>query len=102
MKREKFNVANLANSDGCFDLQFRKDTRHERIGSPTYYRWKIQFVITSPKENVKVLEKVLKEFGCGSVSVVANQARFCVQKIDDIVETVIPYFGKNKLDLERY
>ena len=98
MKSEKFSVGKLANSDGCFDLQFRKDTRHERTGSPTYYRWKIQFVITSPKENVKVLEKVAKEFNCGSVSVAANQARFCVQKIDDIVETVIPYFARNKLN----
>ena len=98
MEKEKFSIVGLANSDGCFDLQFRKDTRHERTGSPTYYRWKIQFVITSPKENIKTLEKVAKEFACGSVSVAANQARFCVQKIDDIVEVVIPYFAKNKLD----
>lgn len=35
--------------------------------------------------------------GCGKVSVTKEQARFSVQKIDDIVETVIPYFNKNKL-----
>ncbi len=94
---EKFSVTNLVNNDGCFDLQFRKDTRHERTGSPTYYRWKIQFVVTTPKESIKALEKVRKELGCGSVSVAKEQARFSVQKIDDITETVIPYFGKNKL-----
>ena len=97
MEKKKLDIVGLANSDGCFDLQFRKDTRHERTGSPTYYRWKIQFVITSPKENLKVLEKVAKEFKCGSVSVAANQARFCVQKIDDIVEVVIPYFTRHSL-----
>ena len=57
---EKFNIAMLVNNDGCFDLQFRKDTRRERTNSPTYYRWKAQFVVTSPKEDVKILEKIKK------------------------------------------
>lgn len=96
-KKLKFNIVNLVNNDGCFDLQFRKDTRHERTGSPTYYRWKIQFVITTPKENIKVLAKVKKEIGCGSVSVAGNQARFSIQDIDCAIKTIIPYFTKNKL-----
>ena len=97
MKKEKFNIINLVNNDGCFDLQFRKDTRHERTNSPTYYRWKAQFIITTPKNQVKVLEKVKKIIGCGAVSVAANQARFSVQKIDDVVDCIIPFFTKNKL-----
>ncbi len=97
MAQEKFSVTQLTNEDGCFDLQFRKDTRHERTGSPTYYRWKAQFVITMPKENVKILEKVKKELGAGSVSITAGQARFSVQKVDDIVESVIPYFTRHSL-----
>jgi len=97
MEKEKFNIVTLVSNDGCFDLQFRKDTRHERSGSPTYYRWKIQFVITTPKENVKVLEKAKKIIGCGNVSVAGSQARFSVQKIGDITDAVIPYFQKNTL-----
>jgi hypothetical protein len=97
IKKEKFSVVQLANSDGCFDLQFRKDTRHERTGSPTYYRWKAQFVLTAPKENMAMLEKVKKIMKCGNVSVTNGQARFSVQKIDDIIEIIIPYFNKNKL-----
>jgi len=97
MATEKFSVVNLTNNDGCFDLQFRKDTRHERTNSPTYYRWKVQFVVTSPKDNIKILEKVAKEFNCGKVTVSKDQARFSVQKIDDIVEVVIPFFRKNLL-----
>lgn len=97
MQREKFSITTLVNEDGCFDLQFRKDTRHERTGSPTYYRWKIQFIITTPKEHIKVLQKVKKIIGCGIVSVTKGQARFSVQKIDDMVESVIPFFTKNKL-----
>lgn len=96
-KTGKFNLLELANNDGCFDLQFRKDTRHERTGSPTYYRWKLQFVITGPRDALPIMEKVKKEFGCGDISKTAGQARFSVQKIDDIYKTVVPYFTKNAL-----
>lgn len=94
---EKFNVCSLVNSDGCFDLQFRKDTRHERTNAPTYYRWKAQFVVTMPKANNKILEKIKNEMGCGDVTVSGSQARFAVQKIDDIIEAVVPYFRRNCL-----
>lgn len=97
MAKEMFSISNLTSSDGCFDLQFRKDTRHERTGSPTYYRWKLQFVITGPKENMPVMEKVKKELGCGDCSISKDQARFSVQNIVDIYETVVPYFKKNTL-----
>jgi len=97
MAKENFSVVNLVNSDGCFDLQFRKDTRHERTNSPTYYRWKAQFVVTTKKENTKILEKIKKEIGCGDVTASKDQARFAVQKIDDIIEIVVPYFKRNCL-----
>jgi hypothetical protein len=97
MPKEVFSITSLVNSDGCFDIQFRKDTRHERTNAPTYYRWKAQFIITSCKENEKVLEKVRKEFGCGSICISGNQVRFSVQKIDDIYDLIIPYFKKNQL-----
>ena len=98
MAQEKFSVTTMVNNDGCFDLQFRKDTRHERTNSPTYYRWKIQFVVTTSKGNVAMLKKVLKTMDCGSISVAKEQARLSVQKIDEIIEAVIPFFTKHKLD----
>ena len=97
MATEKFNIVSLVNSDGCFDLQFRKDTRHERTNTPTYYRWKMQFVVTGPKENAKILEKIKKEMCCGEVCISKDQARFSVQKISDIAEIVVPFFRKNVL-----
>ena len=97
MAKEKFNITTLTNNDGCFDLQFRKDTRRERTNAPTYYRWKIQFVITTPKESVNILQKAKIALGCGNISLAKGQARFSIQKIDDMVETVIPFFNKNKL-----
>jgi len=97
IKKSEFNITDLVNNDGCFDLQFRKDTRHERTNSPTYYRWKIQCIITVPKENIKLLKKCKKIIGCGTISTTKDQARFSVQKIDDIKEYIIPFFNKNKL-----
>jgi len=97
MAKENFNIVTLVNNDGCFDLQFRKDTRHERTNSPTYYRWKAQFVVTSPKDNFKILEKIKDEIGCGEVTVSKDQARFSVQKIGDIAENIVPFFKKNPL-----
>ena len=95
--KEIFSVTKIVNNDGCFDLQFRKDTRHERTGAPTYYRWKTQFIVTSPKENVKTLEKIKKEMGCGKVTVAGSQARFSVQNIGEISGIVVPFFRKNSL-----
>ena len=97
MIKENFNIVTLVNNDGCFDLQFRKDTRRERTNSPTYYRWKAQFVVTNPKNNVKVLKKIKNEIGCGEVTISKDQARFSVQKICDIADVIVPYFKKNCL-----
>ena len=97
MEKKSFNIVTLTNTDGCFDLQFRKDTRHERTNSPTYYRWKTQFVVTSPKDNMKILEKIKNEMGCGEVTISKDQARFSVQKIDDVAGIVVPFFKKNQL-----
>ena len=97
MAKENFNIVSLANNDACFDLQFRKDTRHERTNSPTYYRWKTQFIITLPKKDIKILEKAKKEICCGQVCISKDQARLSVQKISDISEKIVPFFRKNKL-----
>ena len=101
MAKENSTISSLINNDCCFDLQFRKDTRRERTNSPTYYRWKLQFVITCPKENSKMMEKVKKMIGCGDVHIIKDQSRFSVQKIDDIYGVVVPFFKKNKLQMEK-
>ena len=97
MAKENFSIPAIVNQDGCFDLQFRKDTRHERTNAPTYYRWKAQFVVTAQKDNVKILEKIKSELDCGEITISKDQARFSVQKISDISEIVVPFFKKNLL-----
>ena len=97
VKKSEFNIVNLVNNDGCFDLQFRKDIRRERTNSPTYYRWKIQFIITAPKKSVKILEKTKRIIQCGNINIIKNQARFSVQNISEISKIIVPYFQKNRL-----
>jgi hypothetical protein len=98
MPQEKFSITTLVSNDGCFDLQFRKDTRHERTNAPTYYRWKTQFIVTVPKENAALLKKVKTTIGCGAITIAKNQARLSVQKLDDIAECIVPFFKKNALN----
>ena len=95
MPKNNLSVVKLANENACFDLQFRKDIRKERLDSPTYYRWKVQFIMTRPKENKKTLENIKKELNCGNVHTVKNQARFSVQNINEIENEVIPFFQKS-------
>ena len=95
MPKEKFSIVEIVNNDGCFDLQFRKDTRHERTNSPTYYRWKAQFIITSPRNDIKILEKIKNEIGCGKITLSKDQAIFSVQKISDIAKVIVPFFLRN-------
>lgn len=96
--KNNIDIPALVNKEGCFDLQFRKDTKRERTGAPTYYRWKIQFVITGPKEKQKIFKRVKSMIGCGDVCIIKDQARYSVQKIDDINNIIIPFFQKNQLD----
>jgi len=103
MKKENINISALADKEGCFDLQFRKDVRKERLNSPTYYRFKAQFVITNTKD---VLEKIKKHFGCGNIHLIKNQARYSVQNVGELKDVIIPYFtaapltGKKKSDFD--
>lgn len=91
------NIVNLINSSACFDLQFRQDAKKNRPNSPTYYRWKAQFVITRPLPEMNNLEEILKEFRCGKIHTIQNQARYSVQNIDEIKNIIIHYLGKNPL-----
>lgn len=97
MVKNNLGIVKLADENACFDLQFRKDVRKERTNSPTYYRWKIQFIITGPKDNLKIMNQIKKELNCGNVHLIKNQSRFSVQNINEINNCVIPYFKKNKL-----
>ena len=96
-QKNNSNLITLLGNDACFDLQFRKDTRHERLNAPSYYRWKAQFIVTGAKEKEKILKKMRQEIGCGNIHLTKNQLRFSVQNINDIANSVVPFFRKHQL-----
>ena len=98
MPKDIFNINELISHNCCFDLQFRQDIRRERTGSPTYYRWKTQFIITLSKEKTEILKKIKNILGCGSITTAKNQARLSIQKIEDINNCITPFLIKNKLN----
>lgn len=54
-------------------------------------------MVTSPKGNIKLLEKIKNQMCCGEVTCSKDQARFSVQKISDVAGVVVPFFKKNCL-----
>lgn len=81
-------------NNSCFDLQFRRDVRYKRTNQPTYYRWKVQFVLL---EELELLKKINSLLDCGKIYTNKNQARFIVQNIDNLYNTVIPFIKDYKL-----
>ena len=96
-KNNNNNIITMVNTEGCFDFQFRKDVKYNRPNSPTYYHWKIQFVITEKKANLSLLERIKNVIGCGKIYVSGNQVRYSVQNIDEIKNTIVPYFKEHAL-----
>lgn len=96
-KEKIMSINNLIAGEGCFDLQFRQDTKHDRLNSPTYYRWKAQFVITQNIANKNILEKVKTILKCGKIHLIKDRARYSVQNLDEIKSTIIPYFKSHPI-----
>lgn len=102
------NLNNFLNQRTCFDLQFRRDVRHKRTGSPVYYSWKAQFVITGSLNEEDLLRRIQEIIGCGKLHyITARQLRYSVQSIDELHNNIIPLFlgryslsGKKKTDFE--
>ncbi len=101
------NIVKAINETACFDLQFRRDVRHKRTGSPVYYSWKAQFVIPGTLDKEDLLRKIQEIIGCGRLHyITARQLRYSVQSIDDLHDKVIPFFkeyplsGKKNSDFE--
>ena len=83
--------------EACFDLQFRKDVKHNRPKNPTYYRWKAQFVILLNKEETELLKKIKTGLGCGRIHLSKDKARYSVQNIDNLYNIIIPLFKQYQL-----
>ncbi len=100
-------VAGFVDGEGCFNLQFRRDVRHERTNKPIYYSWKVQFVIVARKDDKELLKKIQKRLNCGYIYYArGDQVRYSVQDMENLYNIIIPFFrkyplfGKKKKDFE--
>ena len=87
-------VAGLTAGEGCFDLQFHRDVRKERKGSPAYYSWKVQFVINLKNKDLELIKKLPQALKCGTVHTPIGYARFSIQDMDNLYHIVLPFFRK--------
>ena len=85
-------------NNSCFNLQFRRDIRYKRTNQPTYYRWKVQFVLLNELETLKKINALLD---CGKIYINKNRARFVIQNIDNLYNVVIPFIRDYKLSKDR-
>jgi hypothetical protein len=100
-------IAGFVDGEGCFDLQFRRDVRHERINKPVYYGWRVQFVIVARVDDEELLRKIKNTLNCGGINFArGDQVRYSVQDVDNLYNIIVPFFkkhplpGKKKKDFE--
>ena len=95
-------IAGFVDGEGCFALKFRRDIRHDRKGSPTYYYWGIEFAIVLRTDDTAILESIQYTLGCGRISVGNfNTARFSVNRLEDLSSIVVPFFEKYPLHAKK-
>jgi len=94
------NITKLVNEIGCFDLQFRRDAKYNRINQPVYYGWKVQFVIITKIDIGKedLIRQIQNTLGCGKIHyITGTQLRYSVQDIDSLYNLIVPFFRENPL-----
>ena len=95
-------VIGFVDGEGCFSVSFvRQQDRTTRKGYKVGYQVSPQFVVSQGESSIHVLEELREFFGCGRVSVNRrhdnhreNMAQFVVNRREDLVETVIPFFRR--------
>lgn len=91
-------IAGFTDGEGCFDLQFRRDVRHERTNKPVYYGWKTQFIIVVRNDDEKLLRNIKNALNCGCIHFArGDQVRYSVQDIENLYNIIVPFFRKYPL-----
>jgi hypothetical protein len=90
-------VSGLVDGEGCFVLGFRRDKRYERKGQPEYFYWKVAFAILLRSDDRELLEKVKSTLECGHICVSGGMVQYRVDRIEDLMHKVVPFFTQNPL-----
>ena len=60
-------------------------------------QYQFSFSIAQEKTEIKFLNNLIKFFGCGNVSISDEKGLYYVTSKKDLIEKIIPFFEKNKL-----
>ncbi len=96
----KWYLAGFIDGEGCFSVSIRRSKF-------AHLRWTINplFQVYQHKDNSKVLFLCKDVFGCGYVSQKGGNPScftYCVDKISDLTQKVIPFFDIHQLVGEKY
>jgi intein-encoded DNA endonuclease-like protein len=91
-------IAGFVDGEGCFYLTYRSETRRERAGSPTYFRWTPYFTILLREDDLEILKQIQRALACGKIyHMKGGQVSVGIQNINDLFEKVVPFFIKYPL-----
>ena len=91
-------IAGFVDGEGCFALKFRRDIKPERKNKPVYFYWDIEFAIVLRKDDEEIIKNIRDTLACGRISVNrSGQVRYSVNRIDDLLDKVVPFFERYRL-----
>lgn len=86
-------ISGFVDGEGCFYINYRKETKRKRKGAPIYFRWTAYFAIMLRKDDKKILEQIKHTLECGKIFSLKNgMIWYGVQDMNDIKNKIIPFF----------
>ena len=97
-------IVGFVDGEGCFSVsKFKNPT------TKSGYQVFPEFVVTQGAKSKKSLETIKKFFGCGAIYINRRHDnhredlyRYCVRKVDDLYERIIPFFKKHQLKTSKF
>jgi hypothetical protein len=102
-------IVGFVDGEGCFSINFikqlnRKEKKRIRKGYKTGFQIAHNFVVAQGESSISSAEKLKEFFGVGSIYInrrkdnhKENLYRYCVNKREDLVKVIIPFFKKYQL-----
>ncbi len=92
-------IVGFTDGEGCFSISIIKNST-TKAGIQIFP----EFVITQGEKSLQALKKIEKYFKCGKIFTNRrhdnhneNLCRYCVRRIDDLINVIIPFFEQHKL-----
>ena len=92
-------IVGFVDGEGCFSISIFRNSK-------TKFGWQImpEFVITQGERSLNVLKEIQTFFKCGRIYINRRYDnhrehiyRFCVRKMEDLIQIIIPFFRKYHL-----